>query len=152
MHYQKLSHPVVKIAVVLLLLVGCNAPVATSVPSTAIPSTPTPRQEVLADTFFSGCAYLDQDGDEGIDPEEPLLGGLTFTVTLAGGAGFGDETSEGQCAFITVPSALPAEAWPIVARMIVPDDLEFKPIGSSTVTLEFSQTRAEFLFRADQAH
>lgn len=41
MCYQKLSHPLVKIAVVLLFLVGCSAPAATAVPSTAIPPTPT---------------------------------------------------------------------------------------------------------------
>ena len=42
MCYQKLSHPLIKIFVVLLFLVGCSAPAATPVPSTVIPPTPTP--------------------------------------------------------------------------------------------------------------
>jgi hypothetical protein len=38
---QILSHPLVKITMVLLLLAGCNAPAETPVPSTEIPPTPT---------------------------------------------------------------------------------------------------------------
>lgn len=125
------------------LLASCNSSDSLDAPD------PTPSAEILADTFFSGCAYLDQDGDEAIDPGEPLLGGLTFTITLASGAGFGDETSAGHCAFIVVPSALPADAWPIVARMTADEGLNYKPIGSSTATLEFPQIRAEFLFEAE---
>ena len=41
MWYQKLSHPLTQITVVLLFLVGCSAPAATPVPSTVIPPTPT---------------------------------------------------------------------------------------------------------------
>ena len=42
MCYQKLSHPLVKIAAIFLFLVGCSASAATPVPSTVIPPTPTP--------------------------------------------------------------------------------------------------------------
>jgi len=47
MWYQKLSHPLVKIAVVLLFLVGCSAPAATAVPSKVIPPTPTPAPSTV---------------------------------------------------------------------------------------------------------
>jgi hypothetical protein len=44
MHYHKLSHPLVEITVVLLFLVGCSAPAATSAPPapTPVPPTSTP--------------------------------------------------------------------------------------------------------------
>jgi hypothetical protein len=113
------------------------------------PSDTPPQPGVMADTFFSGCAYLDENSNEAIDPEDPLLGGMMFTVTLAGGTGFGGDTSGGQCAFITVPAALPTEAWPILARMVVPEGAGYEPIGPSEVTLEYRQTRANFLLRAE---
>jgi hypothetical protein len=102
----------------------------------------------MSDTFFSGCAYLDENANGAIDPEEPLLGGMTFTVTLPGGIGFGGETSEGYCARITVPGTLPADAWPILARMVASEGVTYEPIGPSEVTLEYSHTRADFLFTA----
>jgi hypothetical protein len=110
------------------------------------PSETVAQPQVMSDTFFSGCAHLDENANGAIDPEEPLLGGMTFTVTLAGGGGFGADTSEGECAFITVPAALPAEAWPILARIAAPDGAAYEAIGPSEVTLEYPDTRADFLF------
>jgi len=111
-------------------------------------SEPTPTSVVMADTDFSGCAYLDQDDNGIIDPGEPLLGGLTFTITLAGGMGFGGGTGDGRCGFILVPGALPADAWPIMARMVVPEDFGFKAVGPTEIMLQHPQRRAEFLFVA----
>jgi hypothetical protein len=110
------------------------------------PSETVPQPQIMSDTFFSGCAHLDANANGAIDPEDPLLGGMTFTVTLAGGAGFGADTSEDECAFTTVPAALPAEAWPIVARMAAPEGAPYEPIGPSEVTLEYPHTQADFLF------
>lgn len=110
-------------------------------------ASPTPP-EVMADTFFSGCAYLDENSNGEIDPEEPLLGGMTFTVTLIGGGGFGDETSEERCAFITIPGGLPPGMWPVLARLEAPDDSPYDAIGPLEIELEYPDTRAEFLFAA----
>ena len=109
-------------------------------------STPT-KPEVMADTFFSGCAYLDENANGIIDPDDLLLGGMTYTVTLAGGAGFGAGTSDGGCASIIVPGGLSETAWPVQARMAIPDGDAYESIGPSQVTLEYPQTRAEFLFK-----
>ena len=101
---------------------------------------------VMADTFFSGCAYLDENGNGAIDAEEPIVGGVAFTVTLAGGTGFGGATSEGRCAFITIPADLREDAWPILARMEAPKESPYEPIGPSEIILEYRDTRADFLF------
>jgi hypothetical protein len=105
-----------------------------------------PQPQVMSDTFFSGCAYLDEDANGAIESTEPLLGGMTFTVTLATGGGFGADTPEGKCAFITVPGSLQPEAWPVLARMVAPDGAAYEGIGPSEITLENPHTRADFLF------
>jgi len=109
-------------------------------------ATMTPPPQVVGDTFFTGCAYLDVNSNGEIDAEDARLGGFTFVVTLAGGAGFGAETSESCCAFAGVPAALPREAWPVVARMELPDDVPYAPIGPAEVTLLYPESQADFLF------
>jgi hypothetical protein len=109
-------------------------------------SVPAQSQGVASDTFFSGCAYVDEDGNEQLDTGEPLLGGLSFSFTLAGGAGFGAKSVDGECAFVTVPAALPPEAWPVVARVEVPEGYMYSPIGPTEIELERPETRAEFRF------
>ena len=110
--------------------------------------TVTPLPEVVGDTFFTGCAYLDKNGNGAIDAEDALLGGLTFVVTLAGGDEFSTETSESHCALATVPAALPREAWPVIARMDLAEDVIYVPIGLPEVVLAYPESQAYFLFRA----
>ena len=120
------------LSILVILLVSCaNA-------------SPSVSPEPMADTFFSGCAYIDQNGNDALDSGEPLLGGFTFTITLAGGAGFGAETAEGQCATIIVPSALTEDSWPVNARISIPEGSGYEAIGSTEVALEYPQTKAEF--------
>ena len=102
--------------------------------------------ELSADTFFSGCAYLDENANGRIDARDSLLGNMNFAVTLASGAGFGGKTSEGRCAFITVPVALLPGAWPVLARMVAPDQVAYKAVGTSMVTLQYPNTATDFLF------
>jgi hypothetical protein len=129
------------VAVILaVVLVACAALVETD------PSNKTTLPKIPADTFFTGCAYLDQDGDGIADRDEDLIGGLLFEVTLAGGTGFGSETTDGRCAVVTVPSGLQDDAWPVVVRMVVPEAAEVKPVGSGKISLQYPETRAEFLF------
>ena len=108
--------------------------------------TMTPLPQVVGDTFFTGCAYLDENSNGEIDAEDTRLGGVTFVVTLAGGAGFEVETSESHCALAAVPAALPRESWPVVARMELPEDFPYAPIGPAEVTLEYPESQADFLF------
>ena len=106
----------------------------------------TPQQEPMSDTYFTGCAYLDKDSDGLADAEDPLLGGFAVTFTLAGGAGFGGETADGQCRTVIVPFGLSSDAWPVVVRMAVPEGSNYRAVASSEITLQHPQTRAEFLF------
>ena len=108
--------------------------------------TMTPLPQLVGDTFFTGCAYLDENTNGEIDAEDAPLGGFTFVVTLAGGAGFAAETSESHCALATVPLALPRESWPVVARMELPEDVPYVPIGPVEVTLVYPESQADFLF------
>ena len=110
--------------------------------------TVTPTSPVMGDTFFSGCAYLDENSNGAIDPGEPLLGGMTFVVTLAWGGESGDVSYEGECAFITIPASLPPDAWPVIVRMEVPDDSPYEAIGPLEIELDYPDTRAEFLLAA----
>jgi len=104
--------------------------------------------QVVGDTFFTGCAYLDENTNGEIDAEDTRLGGFTFVVTLAGGAGFGAETSKSHCALATVPAALLRESWPVVARMELPEDVPYVPIGPLEVTLVYPESQADFIFGA----
>jgi hypothetical protein len=102
----------------------------------------------MTDTFFNGCAHLDVNDNGAIDPEDSLLGGMTFTVTLAGGTGFGARSSESECVVILVPAALPAEAWPVLARISAPDGTAYEAVGSTEVTLQYPETRVDVLYKA----
>jgi hypothetical protein len=127
---------------VVVLLASCASAQPPPPSETVVPL------QAMSDTFFSGCAHLDLNSNGEIDPDEPLLGGMTFAVTLPGGGGFGADTSEGECAFIVVPASLPAEAWPVLARMTVPDGAAYNLIGPPEVRLDYPETRADFLFSA----
>jgi hypothetical protein len=127
--------------VMVCLASSCNGPPAT--PPTLTPQ----RSKILADAFFSGCAYLDENANGRIDPEEPKLGGVLFTVTLEGGAGFGAKTPEDGCASVVIPGGLGRD-WTVVARMEIPKDAPYRPIGPSEITLEYPQSQANFLFNS----
>jgi len=127
------------------LLLGSCTGITPPIPSET-PSNPS----LMADTFFSGCAYLDENGNGTIDAEEQLVGGMAFTITFKSGMGFGGQTSDGYCASILVPSALPEEAWPLPARMEVPEGSIYKLVGPSEIILENGQTQADFLFTIKQ--
>ncbi|MFC2065412.1 hypothetical protein ACFLXB_09995 [Chloroflexota bacterium] len=126
-----------------LLLVSCsgsNIKTATEAVDTQTPLA------VMADTFFSGYAVLDENGNGIKDAGEPLLAGMTFSITLAGGGEFRGQTYEGQSAFITIPSALPEGSWPVKAGMIVPEGSLYELSGPTEINLERGQFIVNFLF------
>ena len=134
------------------IITGCTIPVkSTIVPDITpgkIPTTPT-QNEMMGDTSFVGCAYNDLNNNGVIDSGEPLLGGIKFEIKAQGWKSwaFGGQSSEGDCAFILVPGALPASAWPVLMRIVLFENLPFEPIGSTEITLDYPQTRANFLFK-----
>lgn len=123
-----------------LMLGSCTpSPLAPRVTNTSTPY-------VVADTFFTGCAYFDSNTNGEIDQEDVLLGGLRFVITLADGTDFAHETSDSHCALAAVPTALPADAWPVVARIELPEGTPYAPIGLSVAILEYPDKEADFLF------
>jgi acetyl esterase/lipase len=99
----------------------------------------TPTSAVMADSFFSGYAYIDANGNKQIDESDPPLPGATFTLM-----GFGDMTDDQGHAFIVIPGG-----WdqPVIAKMAPPQDGGYTLIGPVHVTLHSpNNTSARFLF------
>jgi len=94
---------------------------------------------VMADTFFSGHAYLDVNKNGELDADDPPLEGARFSC-----AGFGSQTGADGVAVVVIPGG-----WdkPVEARMEPPEDSAYTLIGPSAVTLQSpGKTRADFLF------
>jgi hypothetical protein len=106
------------------------------------PASTTPTIQVLADSFFSGYALLDANGNGEIDSEDTPVENATFIVTLQGGGEVGDTTDEAGNAFITIPGGV---EYPVTLRMEVPKDSTLKLIGPSSITFP-SDEPARFLF------
>ena len=100
------------------------------------------NDEVLADTFFYGCAYLDINQNEVIDEDDLKIGGAVFEISL----GFRGTTSEGGCATVVIPGGIGDSYWPVKARMQPPEDSSYKLIGPAEILLEYPETQANFLF------
>lgn len=102
---------------------------------------PTPTVAVLADTFFSGYAFLDANGNGQLDERDPPLAGARFSA-----AGFGGRTDAKGYAFIVIPGG-----WdqPVNARMAPPPGSAYTLVGPQEVVLQNSgPTSARFLFTA----
>ena len=132
---------IIPLTLISFLLCSCNGQHDSMEPATA-----TPTLGVLADTFFSGCAYLDSNGNGEIDPDDPLLENAVFVVTLNGGAGFGGLTSENYCASVTVPGGLNEKFWPVTVRMESPEGTGYELVGPAEIELEYPDDHADFLF------
>ena len=105
---------------------------------------PKPTEPVLIDSFFSGQALLDANGNGQIDSEDTPLANATFIVALQGGGEFGDNTDEAGNAFVTVPGGV---EYPVTVRMEAPKDSTLKLIEPSAITLsEATGETAKFLF------
>lgn len=128
-----------------IILVIFVATVALFVSACNTSATPTPV--ILADTFFTGCAFLDKNENELVDDEDTPIGGMSFTITLSEGTGFGEITSDSDgCATTIIPMGLSKESWPVVAQMTLPQTSAYIPIGDIKVTLEYPDTQVDFLF------
>jgi hypothetical protein len=128
-----------------LILVFFVATVALLVSACDSSATSTPV--ILADTFFTGCAFLDKNDNGLIDDKDIPIGGISFTVTMSDGTGFGEITSDSDgCATTIIPMGLPKESWPVLAQMTLPQTSAYIPIGDIKVTLDYPDTQVDFLF------
>jgi hypothetical protein len=137
---------------IILLLCSCTQP-ETPLPATPEPEdTPTPRatRKILADTFFFGHAYLDANGNDEIDEDDPGLKGALFMVSPSGGAGLTAYAGSDGSAFIVIPGGLRETDWPVMARMEPPPDSSYELVGPEEVVLEYPKSSADFLFTEAQ--
>jgi hypothetical protein len=105
---------------------------------------PTPTPVVLADSFFSGYAFLDVNGNEQIDSADTPLKDAIFIVQFEGGAEFGALTDETGNAFVIIPAAV---QYPVTLFMKPPTDSTFTLIGPPSIVLqETAGEKASFLF------
>lgn len=100
-------------------------------------------EPVLADSAFSGQAFLDVNGNGTIDPEDTPVVNATFYVELNGVKAFGDATDETGNAFILIPGGV---KYPVNVSMEAPKDSTLKLITPSTVTVSASTGTVQFLF------
>ena len=108
------------------------------------PITQTPTPVILADSFFSGYAFVDVNGNEEIDPADTPLKDAIFIVQLEGGAQFGALTDENGNAFVTIPAAV---QYPVTLMMKPPKDSALILIGPASIVLqETASEKASFLF------
>lgn len=100
-------------------------------------------EPVLADSAFSGQAFLDVNGNGMIDPEDTPVVNATFYVELNGVKAFGDTTDETGNAFILIPGGV---EYPLQVSMTAPKDSPLKLITPTTVTVSASTGTVQFLF------
>ena len=127
---KKLSDPVI-LLLLLFTTLACN------LTSALDSSTATPM--ILADTFFSGHAFIDANGNGELDDGDSPLEGALFTCS-----GFGGETGADGVAVVTIPGG-----WdkPVEAQMAPPSGSDYTLTGPTVVTLQSpANTRADFLF------
>lgn len=111
----------------IVLAVWLIAQAALAACSTSSPSAP------VTDTFFSGQALLDINGNGRIDAEDTPIAGAAFIVTLPGGTEFGAQTDETGRAFITIPSSV---EFPVTVRMEAPKDSALNEVETGITTLK----------------
>ena len=105
-----------------------------------------PTEQVLVDSFFSGSAFLDSNGNAQLDPADMPLENATLIVTLQGGAEFGGSTDKTGNAFVTIPSSV---EYPVTLRMEAPQGSSLELIGPLSITFTpTSGDSTKFLFSA----
>jgi len=123
-------------AVILSLTTSCGLSTQITEP-VDITATETPA--ILADSFFSGIAYIDTNQNNKIDPNDEPLEGALFTALS-----FGDYTDAKGSAFITIPGGWEEH---VIAHMQAPEDSQYSLISPGEVILQSGKkSHAEYLF------
>lgn len=107
------------------------------------PKPATPTVQAIVDSFFSGYAFLDANGNNELDLEDAPVENATFIVTLQFGGEVGALTDKTGYAFIVAPGGVD---YPVTMRMEAPKDSTLKLIGPSEVTHELADQAPKFLF------
>ena len=107
------------------------------------PKPATPTIQAIVDSFFSGYAYLDVNGNGELDPEDTPVENAMFIVTLQFGGEVGALTDKTGNAFIVAPGGAD---YPVKMRMEPPKDSTLKLIGPSEITQEMADESPKFLF------
>jgi hypothetical protein len=92
-----------------------------------------PTVEVLADSFFSGQAFVDVNNNGYFDSADTPLEGATFLARDDRGAEFGDTTDGKGSAFLTIPGGA---KYPVILRMELPVDNTLPLISPAEVVLQ----------------
>lgn len=126
------------VAVVLLpVLIGCNF---------LSGAAPTPTVQAMVDSFFSGYAFLDVNGNGEIDSEDAPVENAAFILTLQGGGEAGASTDESGYAFIIAPGGVD---YPVTVRMEPPEGSTLKLIGPQEITFTSPGESPTFLFSSE---
>ena len=107
------------------------------------PEPTTPTIQPIVDSFFSGYAYLDVNGNRELEPDDMPVENAAFIVTLQFGGEVGAFTDETGYAFIVVPGGAD---YPVKMRMEPPEDSNLTLIGPSEITHELADEAPKFLF------
>jgi hypothetical protein len=133
----RMSIPIQKLTRIVLLIaavIGCT------------PQTATPTAQPITDSFFSGYAFLDANGNGDLDPADTPVDGASFIVTLQFGGEVGALTDKTGYAFIVAPGGVD---YPVKMRMEPPKDSTLKLIGPSEIIHELADEAPRFLFSAE---
>ena len=107
------------------------------------PKPATPTIQAIVDSFFSGYAFLDVNGNGKIDSEDSPVENATFIVTLQFGGEVGATTDKTGYAFIVTPGGVD---YPVTMRMEAPKDSTLKLIGPSEIIHNVADESPKFLF------
>ena len=120
-----------------------SIPVLAMVMLSCAPTPTTPTIQPIVDSFFSGYAFLDVNGNGELDSEDTPVENAAFIVTLQFGGEVGALTDKTGYAFIVAPGGVD---YPVTMRMEPPEDSTLKLIGPSELIHELADEAPKFLF------
>lgn len=115
----------------------------TAIITSCAPRHSTPTIQAIVDSFFSGYAFLDINGNGELDPEDTPVENAAFIVALQFGGEVGAFTDKTGYAFIVAPGGVD---YPVKMRMEPPKDSTLKLIGPSEIIHELADESPKFLF------
>lgn len=130
----RLARYALSIPILAVLLISCT------------PQPATPTIQPIVDSFFSGYAFLDVNGNGELDSEDAPVENAAFIVTLQFGGEVGAFTDKDGYAFIVVPGGAD---YPVKMRMEPPENSTLKLIGPSEIIHELADESPKFLFSSE---
>lgn len=115
----------------------------TAIITSCAPRPSTPTIQAIVDSFFSGYAFLDVNGNGELDSEDTPVENAAFIVTFQFGGEVGAFTDKTGYAFIVAPGGVD---YPVKMRMEPPKDSTLKLIGPSEIIHDLADESPKFLF------